>query len=283
MSVAASNQCRFTQLPSRMEGGTVAEHTVDPLLAAQEQSKHGLSEVLVEPVIDIVINNVVSSFSTRCHLNLKKVALECANVVYRRENGMVYMKLRKPATTASIWSSGKITCTGATSEDEAKIAARKFARILQRTGFRVRFTSFRVVNVLGTCSLPFGIRISHFSRAYPENSSYEPELHPGVTYRITDPRATLKIFSTGSITVTAPCVYNIQLAIEHVYPLVSEFRMEKACRNNGSDQQAKLHLMPSARKKQLKHKKIFSDSMYHSDQDDFSSDESDFESDASQD
>ena len=32
--------------------------------------------------------------------------------------------------------------------------------------------------------------------------SYEPELHPGVTYRIKDLKATLKIFSTGSITVT---------------------------------------------------------------------------------
>ena len=31
---------------------------------------------------------------------------------------------------------------------------------------------------------------------------YEPELHPGVTYRIKSPKATLKIYSTGSITVT---------------------------------------------------------------------------------
>jgi len=33
-------------------------------------------------------------------------------------------------------------------------------------------------------------------------SSYEPELHPGVTYKLTQPKATLKIFSTGSVTVT---------------------------------------------------------------------------------
>ena len=33
-------------------------------------------------------------------------------------------------------------------------------------------------------------------------NSYEPELHPGVTYRLKEPKATLKIFSTGSITVT---------------------------------------------------------------------------------
>lgn len=36
----------------------------------------------------------------------------------------------------------------------------------------------------------------------PYSNSYEPELHPGVTYRIEHPKATLKIFSTGSITVT---------------------------------------------------------------------------------
>lgn len=32
--------------------------------------------------------------------------------------------------------------------------------------------------------------------------SYEPELHPAVCYRIKSLRATLQIFSTGSITVT---------------------------------------------------------------------------------
>lgn len=71
-----------------------------------------------EPEIDIVINNVVCSFSVRCHLNLREIALNGRNVEFRRENGMVTMKLRKPYTTASIWSSGRITCTGATSEDQ---------------------------------------------------------------------------------------------------------------------------------------------------------------------
>ncbi|TRY62149.1 hypothetical protein TCAL_11309 [Tigriopus californicus] len=42
-----------------------------------------------------------------------------------------------------------------------------------------------------------------------------------------DPKATLKIFSTGSITVTAPSVRNVQLAIEKIYPLVHEFQKPK--------------------------------------------------------
>lgn len=75
-----------------------------------------------EPEIDIVINNVVCSFSVRCHLNLREIALNGINVEFRRENGMVTMKLRRPYTTASIWSSGRITCTGATSEDQVSVS-----------------------------------------------------------------------------------------------------------------------------------------------------------------
>ncbi|XP_037084676.1 TATA box-binding protein-like 1 [Pollicipes pollicipes] len=182
-----------------------------------------------EPVIDIVINNVVSSFSVSCHLDLKHIALNGHNVEYRRENGMVTMKLRRPYTTASMWSSGKITCTGSTSEAEAKVAARRVARYLQKQlDYQVRFRNFRVVNVLGTCTMPFSIKIADFSQKYPRIACYEPELHPGVTYRVNHLKATLKVFSTGSITVTAPSVSAVQQAIEHIFPLVYEFRKDKS-------------------------------------------------------
>lgn len=180
-----------------------------------------------EHEIDIVINNVVCSFSVRCHLNLRDIALKGFNVEFRRENGMVTMKLRRPYTTASIWSSGKITCTGATSEEQAKVAARRYSRCLQKLGFNVRFRNFRIVNVLGTCSMPWGIMIVNFSQKYQKEASYEPELHPGVTYKLYNPKATLKIFSTGSITVTAASVAFVQAAIEHIYPLVYEFRKKR--------------------------------------------------------
>ncbi|XP_028129374.1 TATA box-binding protein-like 1 [Diabrotica virgifera virgifera] len=190
-----------------------------------KSNEYEQEQTIEENEIDIVINNVVCSFSVRCHLNLREIALSGANVEYRKENGMVTMKLRRPYTTASIWSSGKITCTGATSEIAAKQAARRFARCLQKLGFNVRFNNYRVVNVLGTCSMPFSIKISSFSERHRE-AEYEPELHPGVTYKLKTPKATLKIFSTGSVTVTAPSVGDVQAAIEYIYPLVYEFRKE---------------------------------------------------------
>ena len=104
------------------------------------------------------------------------------------------MKLRKPNSTANIWSSGKITCVGAKSEEAAKISARRFGRILQKLGYEsVKFRNYKVVNVLGVVKLPFAVKLETFSRANKE-ASYEPELHPGVTYKCKNPKATLKIF-----------------------------------------------------------------------------------------
>lgn len=153
------------------KGGCIvkAEEVSEQVQSVTESNNESEQQPNIEePEIDIVINNVVCSFSVRCHLNLREIALMGANVEYRKENGMVTMKLRRPYTTASIWSSGKITCTGATSEDAAKQAARRFARCLQKLGFNVRFHNYRVVNVLGTCSMPFSIRISSFSQRHRE-------------------------------------------------------------------------------------------------------------------
>ncbi|KAL0895059.1 hypothetical protein ABMA27_013525 [Loxostege sticticalis] len=203
------------------------EGAAGPACAAPDPAPAPAADEEDTPEIDIMINNVVCSFSVKCHLNLRQIALNGVNVEFRRENGMVTMKLRRPYTTASIWSSGRVTCTGATSEDQAKIAARRYARALQKLGFQVRFQNFRVVNVLGTCRMPFGIRIIAFSNKYKE-ADYEPELHPGVTYKLYNPKATLKIFSTGGVTITARSVNDVQSAVERIFPLVYEFRKPRS-------------------------------------------------------
>lgn len=195
--------------------------------------------------MDVTINNVVCSFSTKCHLNLKRIAMEGSNVEYHRQHGMLNMRIRKPQSTASIWSSGKITCTGAVSEDDAKVAARRFARQLQKLGYKVKFSNFRVVNVLGTCSFPFSINIVEFSKERRE-ASYEPELHPGVTYKIIDPKATIKIFSTGNITVTAPRVANVLSAVDYIFPLVEKFKA-------GPPRTASNHSFNSAKRRRTEH------------------------------
>lgn len=49
------------------------------------------------------------------------------------------MRIRDPKTTALIFASGKMVVTGAKTENMARLAARKYARIVQKLGFEATF------------------------------------------------------------------------------------------------------------------------------------------------
>uniref|UniRef100_A0A8C0JGX5 TATA box-binding protein-like 1 n=1 Tax=Canis lupus dingo TaxID=286419 RepID=A0A8C0JGX5_CANLU len=146
--------------------------------------------------LDILITNVACVFRTRCHLKLRKIALEGANVIYKRDVGKVLMKLRKPRITATIWSSGKIICTEKQVKKKLNLVP-DLARSLQELGFRVIFTDFKVVNILAVCNMPFEIRLPEFTKNNRPHASYEPELHPAVCYPTKSLRAALQVFQQG--------------------------------------------------------------------------------------
>ena len=70
------------------------------------------------------------------------------------------MRIRDPKTTALIFASGKIVCTGAKNPDLSKQAAKKFAKIIKNCGFtEVKFTDFKVQNIVGSCDVGFPIKL----------------------------------------------------------------------------------------------------------------------------
>ena len=64
----------------------------------------------------------------------------------------VIMRIRDPKTTALIFASGKMVVTGAKSEDDSRLASRKYARIIQKLGFNAKFTDFKIQNIV-VCQL----------------------------------------------------------------------------------------------------------------------------------
>lgn len=92
--------------------------------------------------------------------------------------------------------------TGAKSEDLAKLAARKYARILQKIGYEVRFKEFVVHNVVASCDVKFPIRIEGLAYSHANFSSYEPELFPALIYRLIKPKVVFLIFCSGKIVIT---------------------------------------------------------------------------------
>lgn len=175
--------------------------------------------------LNISIANIVCEFNVRCHINLRRLALNGSNVEYKKDKGMLVMKIRRPYVTASIRNSGFIQTTGSTRLEDAKKAARRVARILQKLGFRVKFTSFKVKNVLGVAHLPFGVRVEDFCRKN-RTARYEPEMHSGIKLDVKEYGATMTIFQTGKITVLARSVDAVDKAVNWVWPAVFESRKD---------------------------------------------------------
>ncbi|KAH9610918.1 hypothetical protein KSS87_008837 [Heliosperma pusillum] len=172
------------------------------------------------------IQNVVSTVNLGCKLDLKAIALHARNAEYNHKRfSAVIMRIREPKTTALIFSSGKMVCTGAKSEAESKLAARKFARIVQKLGFPAKFMNFKIQNIVGSCDVKFVVKLELFKEHYPDFAKYEPELFPGMVFRMVNPKIVLLIFVSGKIVLTgAQDREDIYTGFRNIFPLLSRFK-----------------------------------------------------------
>jgi len=175
----------------------------------------------IETYIDI--NNVFCSFNLQCPLDLMDIMNRSINVEMKKNREYVRMQLKNPKADARIFKTGRVTCLGTKSEEDAKKASKRFARILQKLGYDVKFSKFKISNIHGSVKLPFPVKIVEFAKAHPE-ASYEPELHTGVIYKVPQFKATLTIHRRGHIIILAPSQEKILQAVEHTYPLIEPFQ-----------------------------------------------------------
>lgn len=168
----------------------------------------------------------MATFSVDCELDLKTINSRTRNSEYspKRFRGVI-MRMHSPRCTALIFRTGKVICTGARNETEANIGSRKFARILQKLGFPVKFVDYKLQNIVATVDLRFPIRLENLNQVHGQFSSYEPEMFPGLIYRMVKPRIVLLIFVNGKVVFTgAKSRRDIMECLEAISPILLSFR-----------------------------------------------------------
>ncbi|CAF0724157.1 unnamed protein product [Didymodactylos carnosus] len=172
------------------------------------------------------LQNIVSTVNLGCKLDLKRIALQARNAEYNPKRfAAVIMRIRNPRTTALIFGSGKMVCTGAKSEEDSLQAARRYARVIQKLGFPAKFRDFKIQNMVGSVDVKFPIRLEALVLRHHQFCSYEPELFPGLIYRMIQPKIVLLIFVSGKVVLTGAKVRReIHDAFERIYPILKGFR-----------------------------------------------------------
>ncbi|KAH9170801.1 TBP-domain-containing protein [Lactarius sanguifluus] len=131
------------------------------------------------------LQNIVATVNLDCRLDLKTIALHARNAEYNP----------------------------------------KYARIVQKLGFDAKFSEFKIQNIVGSCDVKFPIRLEGLAYSHGQFSSYEPELFPGLIYRMIKPKVVLLIFVSGKIVLTGAKVREeIYTAFNTIYTVLCEFR-----------------------------------------------------------
>lgn len=151
----------------------------------------------------INIENVVASATLKQRVDLNAVVKGYPGVEYRPEQfpGLVF-RLKRPKTATLIFNSGKMVCTGAKSEKEARRAVMRVIKELKKSGIIIiSKPELKIQNIVASASL--GGIIDLEKAAYTLGKTmYEPEQFPGLIYRMAEPKVVILLFASGKLVCT---------------------------------------------------------------------------------
>jgi transcription initiation factor TFIID TATA-box-binding protein len=151
----------------------------------------------------IHIQNVVASATVNQKVDLNAVVKSCPGVEYRPERfpGLVF-RLKRPKTATLIFNTGKMICTGAKSEKEARRAVMTVVKELKKGGIIIiSKPDLKVVNMVASASLGGRIDLEQAVSTLGK-AMYEPEQFPGLIYRMDEPKVVILIFASGNLVCT---------------------------------------------------------------------------------
>jgi len=171
------------------------------------------------------LQNIVATFTLRgvagkgVELDLRQIAMHSKNAEYNpRRFAACIMRIREPKTTALIFQSGKVVCTGAKTEEMSHSAGRLYAKAIKKLGYSVKFTDFKIQNCVASCDIKFGISLLALSSGeHSKFCSYDPELFPGLIYRLQKPKLVMLIFGSGKIVFTGA---KTRECLQHAFDLI---------------------------------------------------------------
>ncbi|MBT3814040.1 TATA-box-binding protein [Candidatus Woesearchaeota archaeon] len=152
---------------------------------------------------EIKIVNIVVSTGMEKEVPLEKMAATLPNTEYNPEQfpGLV-LRIKDPKTSALIFSSGKVVCTGARTMEDVDKSILSIIKSLKKLNIVVTIKpEITVQNIVASGSIGMDLNLNVLGIKLP-NTEYEPEQFPGLVHKLKGTNATFLLFSNGKIVCT---------------------------------------------------------------------------------
>lgn len=152
---------------------------------------------------EVEIVNIVVSTNLEHPIPLEKMAATLSNTEYNPEQfpGLV-IRIKEPKTSALIFSSGNVVCTGARTMAQVDEAIQQIIKSLEKINVTITVKPvIAVQNIVASGSIGMKLNLNTLAMRL-ENTEYEPEQFPGLVYKLNEAKATFLLFSNGKVVCT---------------------------------------------------------------------------------
>ncbi|NLK26377.1 MAG: TATA-box-binding protein [Euryarchaeota archaeon] len=180
---------------------------------------------MIYPIWGIIIStyciqNVVASASLGTELDLNKLLLQMDGAEYDPQvfPGLVF-RLKEPKTATLLFRSGKMVCTGAKTIDQVRRAIETVVVHVRKAGVTItEAPTYEVQNIVASADLGQPVNLTSVVISLGlERVEYEPEVFPGLVYRMTDPKVVILLFGSGKLVCTgARTPQDVEVAVEKI-------------------------------------------------------------------
>ncbi len=184
--------------------------------------------------IENVVATVVAKIEEKIDLNV--IARKFTDVEYNPERfpGLI-MRISEPKATLLIFSTGKMVVTGLRDASQAAPVVEDAINRIRKCKINISDPVIIIQNIVASGDLKCSVDLN-MATVVMEYTMYEPEVFPGLIYRMQDPHSVFLIFSTGRIVCTGAKTKEIvAAAIKKLYHLVRESGVAKELGDESND------------------------------------------------
>jgi transcription initiation factor TFIID TATA-box-binding protein len=185
----------------------------------------------------MIIKNCVATAFFGTLLDLEEISWKKYGEFNPSSFAAAKFRLQSPATTALIFASGMVVCTGAPSEESALVAITKYYRMISEVAPNALCLNVVIQNIVGTAHLGHAVDL-HKTFEWLQsqghmNAIYDPELFPGLRFVPKDIVQTLQsvkvlLFSDGNIVMCgAKKKEDLRMAWRATREILFPFRCER--------------------------------------------------------
>ncbi len=171
-------------------------------------------------IITYTVQNIVASANLGREIDLTHLSRTMAGADYDPENfpGLVFRQ-KNPKTATLIFRSGKIVCTGSKTLEQLAQSVDQVVKCITKAGISVQGSpKIEVQNIVASSDLGHPVNLVSIVFALGmENVEYEPEVFPGLVYRMDDPKVVILLFGSGRLVCTgARKSEDVEKAVERI-------------------------------------------------------------------